>query len=819
MSFWGKWFGKKTIGGRVRSKWFGRWFGEGLPPGTVPPVTPSTASSFVLEDDVKVTYAWQTGLHKSFDGRETRSSIVEDPAARFEGSMLHGATTTRANRAKLARFAAQGAAFALGLPWEGVPIKSDSTGNTLFLESTVKLDWAVPGMRAIVKHLLYGSAEVVVQSKTSTTITVYVPSLGVLGNIGKYGAVIMPAPAVFLDAQQGFQRYQVNLERWDVRARNANSGFESAAVTARLALSSVTGDSVLAGVTIEARTAGAAGNSITVQFIGDGTTLGSLTENVGLKTIVVHFSPGATPVGRLSSLFASSTLAKANGATGITPMNGTFAATALAGGIDGGTISPGLGATVTTFLGRPVWDRGLDVTDTTAESIQAMNDPQDLGGLPFTAQTARVPDWGRSIAFSRKLASGEWQWTKKFLWTVRGRWKSFWLPTWRADLVATAIGTGTLTVSGDALAWYPAQRSYLATYTSAMVPTYLKIASAVDNLNGTVTLSVVDGAGTPVTLGALPAMTCWLEPCHLESDEVSIQFKDFQFAMTLQAHVIQDYSATVTPGFFTEESSIESSLPREGIEFIISGVRTYRVSTGTRDLTINGFTYTAYPANREEVGVITSGDAKDVTVRVPLKHAVPQRYLQGGVPPKRVQVNIYRQQQASAAYELVFSGDVDSMGAEGRVAMLRCRASVNRLMQTRLPVLTVGRSCAHILYDKNCRLDENSFKLSTTVVDVDGRKVTMALTLPDDYATAGKIKHTASGEQMTILSQLGTVVTMQLAIPDLKVGDAIDVFAGCDHTIRTCRLKFNNKPNFGGYPQLITVNPFGPKNNGIYTAQ
>lgn len=823
MGWFGKWFGERLDGARYKSKWFGRWFPERRPAGVIPPVTPSTASSLILEDEVKATWTWQTGLSKTFDGREFRSFNVEDPAAHYDGTILLDKATTRYQRGSLARNAANGSAFALGLPWESVPIIQDSTGATAYVNSTASIDWAVPGARAIVRHLAYGSIECVVQGKTSDTIVLYIPSAGALGNIGLRGAVIMPAAAVFLDAQQGFQRYRVNLERWQIGARNANNGVASSAVAASLALSDVTADTALASIVIEARASGADGNAITVQFIGDGTTLGSLTENTGAKTIVVHFSPGNTPVGRLVNMFATSTLCRVIGANGsLLKINGTFAATALSGGINAGVIEPGLGATLTTFADKPVWDRGIDTDDTTSESIQSMVDPQDLGGLPFTAPTARMADWGRTVTCERELRD-DWQWVKKFLWTIKGSYRSWWLPTYREDLVPISVTTGTLTVSsavadGDFFAWWPLQRQFLACVSASGMPTYVKIASATDNGDGTVTLSLVDDADAPVTLTATPAKVCWLDLCRLEGDSVTVQFSSFQFSTQLQARVIQYTTRGDQPGFLGDEDGIETSIPREGIEFILPAV-TYRVSTGTRDIVIDGQTYTAYPSARDEVGVITSGDSKDVTVRLPLKHAVPQRYLQGGVPPKRVQVNIYRQQQASGAYELVFSGDVDSMGAEGRVAMLRCRSAVNRLMETRLPVITVSRSCAYILYDRNCDLDENSFKLSTTVADVNGRVVTMAITLPDDYATAGKLKHTASGEQMTIQSQVGFVVTMQLAIPDLKVGDAIDVFAGCKHTVSDCRLKFNNKPNFGGAPQLVTENPFGPKNNGIYTSQ
>lgn len=44
--------------------------------------------------------------------------------------------------------------------------------------------------------------------------------------------------------------------------------------------------------------------------------------------------------------------------------------------------------------------------------------------------------------------------------------------------------------------------------------------------------------------------------------------------------------------------------------------------------------------------------------------------------------------------------------------------------------------------------------------------------------------------------------------PGINVGDAVTVYAGCDHAVATCFSKFVNVPNFGGLPHLPTVNPY-----------
>lgn len=265
-----------------------------------------------------------------------------------------------------------------------------------------------------------------------------------------------------------------------------------------------------------------------------------------------------------------------------------------------------------------------------------------------------------------------------------------------------------------------------------------------------------------------------------------------------------------------EESSAETSEPREAIEMIVSGIQAYRVATGTRDIVIGAQTYTAYPSNREEVKIGTSGNGSDLVIRLPLAHAVPQRYLAIGVPPRRIAVVVYRK-QAGGDYESIWRGDVTSLGVNGQVALLRVPARVSEVLQRRCSTLSVGRLCPHVLYDSNCKVARAGFTVSTTVADVNGRVVKVASIggHPDQWSQFGELLHTSSGERMTIQDQTGTTITMQLGIYELEVGDAVQVFAGCDHGIATCRVTFANRVNFGGQPQLNTERVDAPEGFGI----
>ncbi len=541
-SWWGGWF-PRGFG----LSWWGypelAWFPDGFAADTVPGTNPPGAATFVLlQNGTRVTYSWRTGIHKSYSGRERRSGLIDDPMVRFEGDALLSMVETRATRSRLARYAAQGQPFLLGLSYEALALRTASPGSVVAVHSTTSSDWCVVGARVAVVHTTRGTMEGVIQSYTADEITLDVT----LGAIGAIGATIVPLFAIFLDQTQGFGRYPVDLERWSLRARNAVAGLASSPIKAELSLEDPqTRSGALDFMRLVAQTSGAAGNSIVVTQSDDALSSGGeLDEDVGAQTLHIKYSGDDTTVDQYVALLAGSSLVRLLGTyTGtdiLAAADDEFAATSLSGGVDATPIAVGIGASVTYFNGRPVWDRGVDVVGMAGDSLQSMAETQDFGGLPFAAGMAAVPDWGRDIKISRPVR-GEWQWFKLFLDKIKGRWKSFWLPTHRDDLPWISSGVGAITVdaAADVFAWYPNQKHIQIVQIDGTA-TYAIVTNAVDNGDDTVTLTLIDEAASPVTLsGAAVDHVSWLEVCRLESDTVSVAFGAAMFSAQMTARVVQ----------------------------------------------------------------------------------------------------------------------------------------------------------------------------------------------------------------------------------------------------------------------------------------
>ncbi len=281
--------------------------------------------------------------------------------------------------------------------------------------------------------------------------------------------------------------------------------------------------------------------------------------------------------------------------------------------------------------------------------------------------------------------------------------------------------------------------------------------------------------------------------------------------------------------FLEDESSVESSAPIEGFE-IIYGLVIQRITSAARDATIGANRFVASAVGRAEIAVGAAGDPKEMTFTLPVSHPLPQRYLLNGTPPRQISVTLWRKQRTSGAVERTWHGLVTSMALDGHVATFRVPSRLSETLQRRLPTMSVTRSCSHVLYDPQCRVLRQEHTGSWTkqaagVTNVNGRVVTVN-TLggqADQWARYGELEHLATGERMTVRSncvsledKVGVVITMQAPIAELKFGDIVIAYAGCDHDIGTCRDKFNNVVNFGGMPNLPTRNPHVPNGLGIY---
>lgn len=107
-----------------------------------------------------------------------------------------------------------------------------------------------------------------------------------------------------------------------------------------------------------------------------------------------------------------------------------------------------------------------------------------------------------------------------------------------------------------------------------------------------------------------------------------------------------------------------------------------------------------------------------------------------------------------------------------------------------------------------CALSASSYTFTGTITSVikNRWKFGMGLSQPAGYFSSGRITFTSganSGLQFQVKThETGTLELMLPAMRGFSVGDTFTVQAGCDKTFGTCKTKFNNAVNFGGFPHI-----------------
>lgn len=267
------------------------------------------------------------------------------------------------------------------------------------------------------------------------------------------------------------------------------------------------------------------------------------------------------------------------------------------------------------------------------------------------------------------------------------------------------------------------------------------------------------------------------------------------------------------------ETAVETGKPLELYRFSNLNSEIYTYTSGNADYTYNSEVYVTRNLTRNESAITSDQNLVALTLRVPADDEFAQRY-RIGAPTARDKLTIYRLHLTDTPTPEVvvfFKGEVSSVAFDGDDAIVAAETSMIVLRRP-IPRRSYSNSCGHVLYDRGCKINENNaaYKFDVVVQTINGANVTVTGTgigtQAANFFVSGFLDKDTIERRM-ILSQTvngPTSLTLTLPLPfvDLADGEALVLRAGCNHSLTTCRTKFNNVTNFGGFPWVPTENPF-----------
>ena len=235
------------------------------------------------------------------------------------------------------------------------------------------------------------------------------------------------------------------------------------------------------------------------------------------------------------------------------------------------------------------------------------------------------------------------------------------------------------------------------------------------------------------------------------------------------------------------------------------------------------FDYTPIAINRTQPKVNQDEPGSSVVVSMATNYPEAQTFTRAWVAraPSTgdTRVTIQRVHQGDGEFQPFWIGYLVSAAYEqnGELLSIQCK-SLDNLFTLEGPRKNWGTLCNHQLYGPECRLNELNFVQNGTVTALAADGVTYTLSgigAPTVRHLGGELRKPGTLAQGMIVAVSGSDFTIQYPVPDIGVGDTIQVVEGCDHTLTDCAAFPNgsessgtNVENFGGTPYTPPLNLF-----------
>jgi len=258
------------------------------------------------------------------------------------------------------------------------------------------------------------------------------------------------------------------------------------------------------------------------------------------------------------------------------------------------------------------------------------------------------------------------------------------------------------------------------------------------------------------------------------------------------------------------EASAYSGAPVELYEFN-RGVDYWRFTSADEDQTWNGQTFVRAALTRSTLDESSEMNKINLEITLSRDNAVAdlfRLYPPGDV----VTVKIWRRHRGDADAVLVWIGRVLNCEWRGGEAFLHSEPAYTSIRRNALR-RHYQRQCPHVLYGAACGINRALFKVAGTVAAIGGNtvQVNAAGGRADGYFAGGFLAwNSAAGvsDNRMVTGHAGVTLTLAAPIVGLAVGDTVDLYPGCDHTLSTCKNTFANTLNYGGWPYIPLKNPF-----------
>lgn len=229
--------------------------------------------------------------------------------------------------------------------------------------------------------------------------------------------------------------------------------------------------------------------------------------------------------------------------------------------------------------------------------------------------------------------------------------------------------------------------------------------------------------------------------------------------------------------------------------FLIAiGATNYRYTSSVRDVVADGKTWQAAPIRADAIKLTDKMALDEFALFMPFDHELPQKLMSYLVQSASITVFSFYRSDGEIMTE--FIGADATVSPEDRKNCKIVFSSIFRLAQKDGLSPRFSKRCRHAIYSTGCQLEPNSNKQTVTIDSISGKNIIVAESLSTGEFIGGMLK-TSLGTYHYIYNQTGKTLTMFDVVPFIHETEVVDIFKGCDQSMKRCR-ELSNAPNFGG---------------------
>lgn len=265
------------------------------------------------------------------------------------------------------------------------------------------------------------------------------------------------------------------------------------------------------------------------------------------------------------------------------------------------------------------------------------------------------------------------------------------------------------------------------------------------------------------------------------------------------------------------ELSTDTAEPVELYRFR-NGEAEYCYTSGQLDIFASpggkGQVYRADYIEREAIRPHTGATSLGLKVTVSKDHAIARLFM-GAPPLEPITLTIYRlHQQELKQIDTVFYGTVGQANFEGS----KCNLTVKfeNWLDRQIPRGRYQYTCTNNIYDRNCRLKMDDWKVDVTKALIREKKIfSLDFDNYEDGYFAGGCAY-CEGQVRLIESHEGDYIMLRYPFSGIVV-QQLTVTPGCGHLFKLCARRFQNEKNFTGCPYVPPTDPEkNPTGQGAY---